>query len=700
MKKTRWIGVLLAGMLLLSLLPVCAHAEESFAFGKDLSMMCTVDGSTLTIAPRTEDSPGEIPVFAKIFLGGSYFVSSPWFSYSDRIETVILEEGVVNIPTNAFTGMSKLKSIHIPLSVKTIAADGFQYCSGLTDVYYAGLPGDWSNISISAMPRDYNFNTGTFTTPTNWLSRAVRHYADGSESGGGGSGGGSGGSGGSGGTTIIVNDGFTNPGSGTEGGIAYSYSDGTLTISPDGESGTMENYGFLGKPAWSRGRYLIKKVVIEDGVTNVGGGAFSDCENLTEVQLGNTVETIETYAFRLCLSLNKIRIPDNVTLIEEDAFNCCTAMETVTVDEGNPAYTAPDSVLYTKDMKTLVYYPAQRSGESYDVPEGVTAIAGVSFCDASGLEQITLPKTLKSIGYYAFEGCGFYEVELPEGLERMDEFVFNRCIQLERVTLPASLTDYGLSPFNRCTALKKITADPKSSTFADQDGVLFSKDGKTLFCYPAGKGAPAYAVPEGVENIGTYAFKQVSALTAIGLPSTLKDVGVGEIYDEVVHDNGFEDCEALKDVYYAGTREQWDAWAKDEENPSEDRLVKDISEGDSIVTMHWNTPMPDLPKAAVSDKKTTEGRDGQTIYSFTVNCGQDDASALFAVYDSSGRFLSMESYPLTEGKNELSFSPADENALTYKLFVLTDDGSVPLCESLPGDLYGGYTIDSKTPISS
>ncbi len=682
MKKTRGFGALLAGMLLLSLLPVTAHAEESFAFGENLSMMCIIDGSTLTIRPRTEESPGKMPVFARISFGGAFFVTSPWFDYSNKIETVILEEGVVNIPTNAFTGMSKIKSIHIPLSVKEIAADGFLSCSGLTDVYYAGLPGDWGDITISAMPRQYNPLNNSFYAPADPLSRAKRHYADGSESGDSGVG-------------FLENrgSGTVDPGSGTEGGIAYSFdaSNGTLTIS-DGENGTMTKYDWSGIPAWDKGRNLIKTIVIEDGVKDVGSGAFKDCINLTKVQLGNTVESIGVYAFRGCTSLREIHIPDSVTLIEGDAFNGCGAMETITVDEGNQSYTAPDGVLYTKDMKTLLYYPAQRSGTSYEVPKGVTAISGVSFCDAAGLEKITLPATLKSIGNHAFEGCGFYEVELPEGLEGMDEFVFNRCLHLERVTLPASLTKIGFSPFNRCTALRTITVDPKSGTFADQDGVLFSKDGKTLFCYPAGKGAPAYSVPEGVENIATYAFKQVSALTAVGLPSTLKDVGVGEIYNEVVHDNGFEDCGALKDVYYAGTREQWNAWAKDEENPSEDRLVKSICEGGSTVTVHWNTPMPDLPKAAIPDKTVTEGKDGQTVYNFTVNCGQKDAAALFAIYDKSGRFLGVESKPLTEGKNELSFLPTDEKANSYKLFVLTDGESTPLCDCLDGKLYGGYSI--------
>ena len=681
MKRTRWFGVLLASMLLLSLLPVSVHGADAFAFGEDLSMMCVIDGSTLTISPRTEDSKGVIPVFARISYGSSYYVTSPWFSYSDQIETVVLEEGVANIPTNAFTGMTKLKSIHIPLSVKEIAADGFLSCSGLTDVYYAGLPGNWGDITISAMPRQYNPANNSFYTPTDWLSRAKRHYADGSESG----------------SSAISYDeargsGTVDPGSGTEDGIAYSFDpeEGTLTISP-GENGIMREYNFDGRPAWDKGRNLIKTIVIEDGVKNVGSGAFKECMNLTEVRLGNTVETLGTYAFRQCTSLTGIHIPAGVTRIEDDAFNGCVGMETITVDEGNQSYTAPANVLYTKDMQTLVYYPAQRSGSSYEVPEGVTAIAGVSFCDAAGLEEISLPSTLKSIGHYAFEGCGFYEIELPEGLETTREFIFNRCIHLEKVHLPASLKKLGMSPFNRCTALKTITVDADSETYADRDGILFSKDGKTLWCYPAGKGAPAYAVPEGVEAIGIMAFKQASMLTALGLPSSLKDVGVGEIYDEVVHWNAFSECEALKNVYYNGTREQWDTWAKD--GAIDDSLIRGVNNGGGSVIMHWNSPMPDLPRAVICDKKTVRGEDGNMVYSFTVTCGSEKARAWFGLYSASGRFLGIESRPLTEGKNELSFVPMEDEAVSYRLFLFTDGESIPMCTAWIGDLYGGYIVE-------
>ena len=681
MYKNRLAGILLAAILLLSLMPVSSYASDSYAFGQDLSMMCEIDGSTLTISVRTEDSTGEMPTFARISAGNSYFISTPWFDYSDQIETVILEEGVSNISTNAFAGMSKIKSIYIPLSVKRISGDGFLSCSSLTDVYYAGLPGNWGDIAISAMTRQYNPANNSFITPTDWLSRAKRHYADGSVSG----------------SPDVSYDeargsGELDPGSGTEGGISYAFdaASSTLTISTEGD-GTMIDYDFSGRPAWDKGRNLIKKIVIEDGVKNVGSGAFKDFKNLTEVQLGNTVEKIGTYAFRLCTALSEIHISASVAEIQGDAFNGCSAMETITVGQGNESYTALDGVLFTKDMKTLIYYPAQRSGASYTVPAGVTAIASVSFCDAAGLEEISMPSSLKSIGAYAFEGCGFYEVDLPEGLETMEEFVFNRCMHLEEVSIPASLTKLGIGPLNRCSALKRVIVNGKSTVFADQDGVLFSKDGKTLLCYPAGKGSPAYAVPEGVEAIGLFAFSKASMLTALGLPSSLQDVGVGEYHGEIVHENSFSGCDALKDIYYNGTSEQWDAWA--ENGTIQDSLIRRIGNGGNSVTMHWNSSLPELPQVMISGKKTEKGENGKTFYSFSVTCGLEKALACFGVYDADGRFLGIESLPMTEGKNDLSFSPENGKAVSYRLFLLTYSGGIPLNNALSGDLYGEFTID-------
>ncbi len=662
----RIFGALFVLLILAALIPAPARASESFAFGEDYSMMCVIDGSTLTISKRGEDSAGEIPTFVRVTFGNSYIVTSPWFEYRNQIETVIIEEGVVNIPTNCFCGMTKMSSVTIPLTMRRIAADGFLYCSALTDIYYAGLPGDWSGIAITAMTSVYNPGTGIFITPTNWLTRAIRHYADGS-TGTGSTGGGSTG-------------GNIDPGSGTDGELAFSFerSTGTLTISP-GDGVKMTDYDFSGDPAWFKGRNLIKKVVIEDGVTNIGSSAFRECRNLESVELGSTVEKISAYAFRLCVSLKEISIPDSVTEIQEDAFNCCAYMQSITVSEGNPVYTTVDDVLYTRDMTKLIYYPAQRSGESYTVPDTVTEIAGVSFCDAAGLEEIKLPQTIRSIGSYAFEGCGFYEVELPEGLQSLEHALFNRCFQLERVSIPAGVTEINGVPFNRCTALKRIEVDPGNKNYTDEDGVLFTKDGTELLCYPAGKASPSYAVPEGVGSITFRAFRSASCLEAVVLPLSISQVD----------GDAFEDCDGLTDVYYPGTRDQWDEW--NAKNPSSSSVIKSVNEDDGEITAHWEYDGTGLPTAAVKDMETIEDQDSDLAVSVTVRCGEDDASAWLCQFSETGKLIGFDRRALTDGENQLTYAVA-EGAVSYRLVVMSKDAE-PMCESSDG-MVSGHDAES------
>ena len=75
------------------------------------------------------------------------------------------------------------------------------------------------------------------------------------------------------------------------------------------------------------------------------------------------------------------------------------------------------------------------------------------------------------------------------------------------------------------------------------------------------------------------------------------------------------------------------------------------------MTMHWNSSLPDLPQVLITGKKTEKGENDKMIYTFTVTCGLDKATALFGIYGSDGRFPGVQSLSLTEGKNDLSFSP-------------------------------------------
>ena len=101
----------------------------------------------------------------------------------------------------------------------------------------------------------------------------------------------------------------------------YEIDSKTLTVSGSGE---MEGY-----PAADY-TDQIQKIVIEDGITNVSNSAFSDCTNLTQVELPGSITVIEYGAFLDCSSLTQIRIPGSVTEIEGGAFFGCSALTKIT----------------------------------------------------------------------------------------------------------------------------------------------------------------------------------------------------------------------------------------------------------------------------------------------------------------------------------------------------------------------------------
>ena len=98
--------------------------------------------------------------------------------------------------------------------------------------------------------------------------------------------------------------------------------DGTLTISGTGD---MEDSPWLSQSD------EIKKVVIKDGVTSIGGGAFDGCSGLTSLTIPNSVTSIGYHAFSYCSGLTSLTIPNSVTSIGERAFDGCSGLTSVTI---------------------------------------------------------------------------------------------------------------------------------------------------------------------------------------------------------------------------------------------------------------------------------------------------------------------------------------------------------------------------------
>ena len=75
--------------------------------------------------------------------------------------------------------------------------------------------------------------------------------------------------------------------------------------------------------------YHPKKIIIEDGVTNISDNAFSWCNEATSLSIGNDVTSIGKYAFQSCYSLTELTIPDSVTEVRNAAFMGCGHIDSV-----------------------------------------------------------------------------------------------------------------------------------------------------------------------------------------------------------------------------------------------------------------------------------------------------------------------------------------------------------------------------------
>ena len=150
--------------------------------------------------------------------------------------------------------------------------------------------------------------------------------------------------------------------------------------------------------------------------------------------------------------------------------------------------------------------------------------------------QVSLPSTLRYLGIESFCLLDFTSFTLPEQLEVLESNAFVYChFDVFRIesTLPAQDIVYS---FYDCT-IDTYEVPEDHPLYQAIDGVLFSKDGKTLLAYPGGRMDEHYDVPAGVEHIWPYAFG-TDYLKTISLPIGLKTIGNG----------AFSDCGRLQSI--------------------------------------------------------------------------------------------------------------------------------------------------------
>ena len=150
----------------------------------------------------------------------------------------------------------------------------------------------------------------------------------------------------------------------------------------------------------------LTSITIPNSVTEIGYGAFRQCTSLTSIAIPNSVINIGSIAFGGCTSLKSITIPNSVTEIDGSAFGVCTSLQEINVNSRNSSYASEDGILYNKNKTVLICCPGGKTDVStISIPNSVTDIGISAFAVCKNLTKVTIPSSVANIGMHAFAGC-------------------------------------------------------------------------------------------------------------------------------------------------------------------------------------------------------------------------------------------------------------------------------------------------------
>ena len=363
----------------------------------------------------------------------------------------------------------------------------------------------------------------------------------------------------------------------------FDFDTGHLSISG---MGNMRQYTKNSVAPWYSFRDEIVSVSIENGVTSIGDYSFFWCGSLNSVTISSSVKTIGNSAFYNCDALTAVTIPEGVERIEDEAFQNCTGLEEVFISGS------------VKNIGKSAFYNCYISEEESEIgiesglkkvvmEDGIETIGDYAFCMCEKLNDITIPESVTSIGYWAFYNTGRYNewwngnddvlyigshlitvsqskssaCDITDGTKTVADYAFSACWYLPDITIPDSVVSIGSHAFDGCNSLKSIiipqsvknigecafytcfdlqsiNVDPNNSDYCSENGVLYNKERTEMIRFPKEKQTASFTIPTGVTKIADGAFENCQCLISITVPEGVTSIG----------NNAFENCDSLINI--------------------------------------------------------------------------------------------------------------------------------------------------------
>ncbi|MDR0919704.1 MAG: leucine-rich repeat domain-containing protein [Oscillospiraceae bacterium] len=292
----------------------------------------------------------------------------------------------------------------------------------------------------------------------------------------------------------------------------WKFENRTLTIFGDGDMYNYtppRNYISGEKGDFPAPWYELKPkyVEIENGITSIGANAFTDCEEMVYVYVPESVNNIASDAFLSSkrVSAGILGHPEtiNVAVICPENITAETFAINNLMHFIKEEVILVDDVLFSKDMKNLLFYDYRKPDIYYIIPEGTEKISSSAFDSYCMLSYVEISDSVKIIEENSFNGCGWLEYV------------------------------YGSSKFGEKIANYKIT-DEKLNI---KDGVLFNADFSFLIKYPPNKTENEYIIPDSVTKINDYAFFKCEYLKSVIMPDSVLSIGYSSFSGNPILEN-------------------------------------------------------------------------------------------------------------------------------------------------------------------
>lgn len=443
-------------------------------------------------------------------------VNYSWLVYKDVVsvpEQVTyggMTYTVTGVDDKAFYSCQSLKGVELPSSITVIGVNAFASCPKLQSV---NLPSALTAIGDSAFLNDRSLSVVALGPNVTFIGRNAYTGCSGM-------------------VDISVDPG--NPAYDSRESCNAIIQSSTSTLLYGCKNTTIPStVTAIGDNAFLFGT-APSSLVIPGTIKSIGDDAFMYCSGLTDVTLTDGVERLGARAFSHCTSLMSMSFPASLSFIGAEAFSGCWSLIEIVVDEANPTYDSRGgcNALIESATGTLML-----GCQNTVMPQGITAIGPSSFA-WSRITAVNIPEGVTTIGDYAFDHCYYItELTLPSTLVSIGYSAFNGAYaNLTTLTLPNSLTSLGGYAFACCSGLEHIDFG---------EGLQEIGDHAFFGC----RGLTSLNLPNSLKSIGDDAFMECSGLTSFTLPAGVTHVGCA----------AFQACENLTRMSVAAGSETFDS---------------------------------------------------------------------------------------------------------------------------------------------